>query len=348
MANKVVLLVHGMGTHKKGEIIKNFKSGLGDRAKSFGLDSSTLLKKVDYKEYNFSEKFDAIRKQFAENAQARAKGFKYLGTQGFAESLVTQLTNFEAKFGKDQFFYTHWLDVVLYGTMYFGEKLRVEFITEFDKLRKKYGHANIHIVCHSLGTALVHDALAKYYRLHPDPFDDIPDVKAGDFNIASLWTFANVSRLVNLLNDLTDPYQSTVKTGDEGCTMQFFNVRHRYDPFTWFKTYKKTMPDGSNYTFKTIRKVNTHDFYEYITEPTVASSLLSVIYDAAVSDQHFEEGKVDYNKKTLSTQVKDLKDTVDEAANDVADASLGDAITKFIEIKRKIEDLKKQFDLEDF
>lgn len=64
---QLVLLVHGMGTHPKGNIKKVFLEALGDRTESFSIDSPELLKSVDYREYNYSEQFDLIRKQFAEN-----------------------------------------------------------------------------------------------------------------------------------------------------------------------------------------------------------------------------------------------------------------------------------------
>lgn len=336
MAKQVIILVHGMGTHPKGNITKVFKKALADRATSFEVNDDSFLKNVDYKEFNYSEYFDLIRQQFADNAQARQKGFKFLTGKGFEEKLLKQLTQFEANFGKDEFFYTHWLDVILYSTMYFGEKLRVDLIKEFEKLRKKYNHKNMHIVCHSLGSALVHDALAKYYRRDSDPFDNIPDLKTGNFNIASLWTFANVSRLVNLLNGLEDPNHSTVVTGSEGCTDNFINIRHKYDPFTWFKTYDRRMDDKLTLTHSVIRKENTHDFYEYVTEPNVARSLLSFLYDVDVTDSKFDEGVKDYKKGTLGQEVKTLKDTIDAARNNASIDSLKKAIAQFKKIQAKV------------
>ena len=106
MATQVILLVHGMGTHPKGEMKKTYKKALQDRAQGFGIDIDGPLQSVELVEFNYSEHFDAIRQQFAENAQARAKGFKYLAGMGFEEKLITELTNFEASMGKDTFFYS--------------------------------------------------------------------------------------------------------------------------------------------------------------------------------------------------------------------------------------------------
>lgn len=339
MSKKLILLVHGMGTHPKGEITKTFKQALGDRAKGFGIDDQSFFKSVDYKEFNYSEYFDLIRKQFADNAQARRKGFKYLVGKGFAESLLKQLNQFESNFGKDEFFYTHWLDVILYSTTYFGEKLRVDFIKTFERLRKKYDHKNIHIVCHSLGTALVHDALAKYYRTDSNPFDDIPDLKTGNFNFASLWTFANVSRLVNTLNGLTDPDHSTVVTGADGCVSDFVDIRNQYDPFTWFRTYDRQMDNKVEFVNSTIRKVNTHDFYEYVTEPNVARTILKFIYEVKVNSTQFNKGVANYQDSALDQEVATLKEVVKKAADDPSVETAKATIEHFKKILKKIEDL---------
>jgi hypothetical protein len=341
MPKQLVILVHGMGTHPKGGMLKEFKKAVADRAAGFGIADPVFLNKVDYEEFNYSEYFDIIRKQFSENAQARKKGFAYLVGMGFEEKLLGQLTTFESKFGKDEFFYTHWLDVILYSTMYFGEKVRVDFVNAFEKLRKKYGHANIHIICHSLGTAVVHDALAKYYRADSDPFDDIPDLKTGNFNIASLWTFANVSRMVNLLNGLTDPMHSTVVTGSDGCTTTFANIRHKYDPFTWFKTYDREMKYYTPYENKVFKKINTHDFYEYVTEPTVTRGLLDVIYTTRITDARFQKGVEEYKSGSLNQEVRELKDLIDAAVKDSSIDSIMTAIARFKVILKKIDELSK-------
>jgi hypothetical protein len=334
----VVLLVHGMGTSPKGSFQKEFIKALSDRAQSFGL-GNVDLNKVDYVEFNYSEYLDVVRKQFADNAEARKKGFSFLAGKGFEEKLVTQLTSFEKNFGKDEFYYTHWLDVVLYGTMYFGEVLRTEFIAAFEKLVKKYKHANIHIVCHSLGTALVHDSLAKYYRVESTPYDDIPDKPLGQFNIASLWTLANVSRLINILNNLQDPMTSTVLTGNQGCVNRFVNVHNKFDPFTWFRTYKRDMDAMVDVEVETICNVNTHDFYEYVTEPRVARGLLQIIYGVPVSKPQFSAGEKLHLQRDLGSNAQAIRDLVLAAAKDPNSDNLRAAIEVFKSIRMKIGEL---------
>jgi hypothetical protein len=341
----VVLLVHGMGTSSRGDFKKEFIQAVADGAANFGL-TVDVASKVDYQEFNYSEFFDIVRKQFADNAEARRKGFGFLAGKGFEDKLVTQLTSFEKNFGKDEFYYTHWLDVVLYGTMYFGEHLRVEFIKAFEKLVRKYKHRNVHIVCHSLGTALVHDSLAKYYRAASDPFDSIPDKPLGQFNIASLWTLANVSRLLHILNGQSDPMTSTVQTGNAGCVNRIVNARNKCDPFTWYKTYNRQMADMVDVEIDTIRKVNTHDFYEYVTEPNITRGLLQIVYGVQVTPAQFAAGVKAHRKTDLGTQVQDIRDLVEEAVNDASIDNLASAIVAFKRIRVRIEELRAQLEVQ--
>ncbi|NOR57221.1 MAG: alpha/beta hydrolase, partial [Sulfurimonas sp.] len=133
----------------------------------------------------------------------------------------------------------------------------------------------IHILCHSLGTAVVHDTLAKLYRKDANIIDKIPDLIPGAFNVNTLWTFANVSRMVNLLNGLENPMVSLVTTGPNGCTDYFFNIRHQLDPFTWFITYNRVMDASRTYENEIVRKWNTHSFTEYVSDPLVTKRILN-------------------------------------------------------------------------
>jgi pimeloyl-ACP methyl ester carboxylesterase len=327
-----------MGTHERGAITKEFKQALTDAATRFDHADTDFLETVVYEEFNYSAYLDVVRQQFADNAAARAEGFSYLTGKGFEEKLITQLTSFEADFGKAEFFYTHFLDVLLYGTMYFGEKIRIDFVEKFEALRSEHGHENLHVVCHSLGTAVTHDALAKYYRVDSSPFDDTPDLKTGNFNISSLWTFANVSRLLTMLNGLTDPYSSTVTAGSEGCTNNFVNIRHKYDPFTWYKTFDRQIGAGITLETDVIKKANTHDFYEYVTNPHVARLMLEAIYNLNFSDAAFDSANTQYQQGSLGQEAEELVTKINDVKNSPSIDTLNAAISKFKEIQTLIKE----------
>jgi hypothetical protein len=95
--------------------------------------------------------------------------------------------------------------------------------------------------------------------------------------------------MTNLLNGLKDPKHSTVMTGNDGCTSNFINIRHKYDPFTWFKTYDRKMDNKVTFINLTVRKYNTHDFYEYLPEPKAGRSIISFIYEVMIDDDKYDE-----------------------------------------------------------
>ncbi|HEY5603367.1 MAG TPA: hypothetical protein VIM41_09675 [Gammaproteobacteria bacterium] len=310
MATQIILLVHGMGVHPPGEITATFKKALKDRINCFDMDFDLDQADCGFEEYNYSVLFDEVRQQFAENAAARQAGFNFLAGGGFAAELIQELTALEAKFNNDEFLYTHWLDVLLYGTTYFGARIRAQLAAQYNDLVAQHGAGNIHVICHSLGTAVVHDTFAQLYRHGANIFDGIPDYVPGNFNCKTLWTFANVSRLVNLLNSLDDPGQSTVAPGANGCADFFYNVRHKLDPFTWFKQYKREMDELRHIENEVVRNINTHDFYEYVTAPVVARRILLMIFDERVKQDKFDACVTQYAQGTINEGVADLKNAL--------------------------------------
>lgn len=317
METQIILLVHGMGTHPPGEITATFKQALNDRATCFGLDFDLDQQDCKVEEYNYSEFFEQIRQQFADNAAARQQGFGFLAGVGFATDLIQELTDLESKFNNDEFIYTHWLDVILYGTAYYGPRIHAQFAEMYNDLVASHGHENLHVISHSLGTAVVHDTLAKLYRNGANIFDDIPDYRPGNFNSKTLWTFANVSRLVNLLNGLTDPYHSTVAPGGNGCTDFMFNIRHHLDPFTWFKQYDRQLDELKHIEIDVVRNIDTHDFYEYVTAPEVSRYLLAMIFEQLVEQDKYDACVTDYKQNTITEGVEDLKVALEAVRDDV-------------------------------
>jgi hypothetical protein len=81
-----------------------------------------------------------------------------------------------------------------------------------------------------------------------------------------LWTFANVSRMVDILNGVT-PDETIVRSGPLGCTHSMYNIRHELDPCTWYKTYEPAIEHGRNFVNNVVRIKNTHSFQEYVADP---------------------------------------------------------------------------------
>jgi len=346
MSKPIVLLIHGMGTHPLDNMTREFKTGLIEAAKGFGMDAFDPDESMDIVEYNYSETLDNIRKKLAEDAQEILDLFPD-GTPGV--EIVQKLLEFQANFSEDELAYTHWLDVVLYS-LYYGEAIRVELARKLNNLFKEAANRRVHVIAHSLGTAVLHDTLDKFYKvLGPgEEGGDYPYLRAGGHNLKTMWTFANISNLVSVLNNVADQGSTVVRSGPTGCTDSLYNIYHTLDPFCWFEPYKEdtvTIESGRHFETKIVRKKNTHSFQEYVANPEVAKYLLAELVQAveplkpdnfaAYVEKHKEytpndifdkiEGKVDEiksgrdqvsNIKDLFELLKTFEDTVEDIWED--------------------------------
>ena len=298
---QAILLVHGMGKHAaptektpgsfRAEFVKATNTVLGQFTKHQG---DSLENYFDLRELNYDGWFDEIREAMAKNAGDMNKALKAVdGLHGitFPQQLASSLSAWESKFGDDDFFHTHWLDVIFYGTL-LGAKVRTDLALEITTLVGEYGSGNVHIVAHSLGTAVLHDTLHQLYRPESNPNDDIPDLDPADSRLASVWMFANVSGLVNSVTKLCDPLGSLVKPGSTGCTSALFNIRHKLDPFTWIAQFDPQNDDawvpGNIYNSRYGNIVtdlifkddpNPHSFDRYLRDPKVWVSMFDFLLE---------------------------------------------------------------------
>lgn len=321
MKDKAILLFHGMGTHlgpsggELGSFAKEFNTGVNGYLNLFENHSKdTIGSHVDIHEFNYSDWLDTVRKEMAD----KAKGMKdRLGAIGVAYDvsvpidLAGKLVSFEAKFGGDDFFYTHWLDVIFYASM-LGSAIRTKAGLKIAELVERYGPGNVHIIAHSLGTAVAHDTIDRLYRPEFDPNDGIPDLDPLANRLGSIWMFASVSGLVNSITKFSDPYKSIVKPGDDGCANSFVNVRHELDPFTWIAKFDPkndgAWVDTSTFTnfYKEISTNlvvdgNTHSIVQYLQDPSVAEVLLyRFIKPLKVPVTEYDVVKNQYTQKTIN------------------------------------------------
>lgn len=334
MPSKALLLVHGMGNHT---------APTADARGSFGrqvIDTCNLALKrypkhqgkgiedyVDIVEFNYNKWFDEVRarmKEKADSVHKRLSGIAGHYNVTFPIDLVGELASLESKFGNNTFFYTHWLDVIFYSTI-LGAKVRVDAGREVARLVAKYGAGNVHVMAHSLGSAVMHDTLSLLYRPETDLEDEIPDLSITNHKLASVWMVANVSRLLNAATKLSDPLRSVVKPGDDGCAIVFNSVRHELDPFTWVSRFspKNNGKWVSEYAYDAyyldivnslVTNGDTHDITQYLEDPNVSEALFSQIFKLKASNTDLEKAREQYRKKSiqgayalLETEFKDLK-----------------------------------------
>ena len=322
MANKsAILLVHGMGNNtppqdgKPGSFGKEFIAATTASLQQFKKHAGESLSNyVDIHEFNYNVWFDQMRTTMANNAKYMTERLAAVsGIYGASVplDLASKLNGFEAKFGDDSFFYTHCLDVIFYGTM-LGAKVRVDAAAKIAELVENYGGANVHVIAHSLGTAVVHDTLHLLYRPEHDPDDKIADLDIVTHQLGSVWMFANVSRLVNSVSRLSNPLGTVVRPGVGGCTASFFNVRHALDPFTWLAQFNPpnngSWISESAYTMSyrsivtdLIIEANTHSFPQYLSDPHTVERLIPFILGTK-----FQGTLAEFAKLTSACSAKSL------------------------------------------
>lgn len=322
----VVIVVHGMGSHSKGEFKKEFIKAANVSLNRYkGHKTKKIESLVDIEEINYDGFFDEIRNKMAQNAApiaTRLNTINSISTLSWGPELVLKLASVESRFGDDDFLYTHLLDVVFYSTL-LGGSVRVDVATQFTNILKKYPRSDIHIVAHSLGTAVMHDTLALLYSREFNISDTIPNLSVSVNRLMGLWMISNVSALVNAVTGLTDPYRSSVKPTPEGCTNFMINVRHELDPFTWIEQFDPKN-DGSwvpaeyydsaflSVETSVMRKVNTHDFTEYIENPRVALPLLRQLLNINPKPDEVAKVNSDYQKSDIAGAFEALKDELDD------------------------------------
>ncbi|MBR7800921.1 hypothetical protein [Undibacterium fentianense] len=288
---QVVLLIHGMGSFAKapdqalGKFGESFVTSINTSLKEFEkFKKKKITDYVDLVEFNYSVFFDEMRNKMAKNGQTIQTRLAAIQGAGDISSLTATLIGLDKNFNSDSMFYTHWLDVIFYTTL-IGNSIRVSLGKQIAQLVNEYGQDKVHVVAHSLGTAVLHDTLHLLYRPESDPENQFSNLDIGQHKLRSITMIANVSRILNHFNHLTSPYNSIVKPGSAGCTSSFFNVHHELDPFTWISRFSPpqngtwvTEADYEN-CFSDIQtrivvEPNTHSFTAYVSDPLVAAPLL--------------------------------------------------------------------------
>jgi len=334
MAKPALLLLHGMGKFTAPGKAAKGKTAHGSFGKEFIKAATESLQRyekyqsksiedfVEIHEFNYDAWFDKMRKEMANRSKAMkdrldAVAGKYGVT--FPLDLAGLLTSLEADFGDDDFFHTHWLDVIFYTTM-LGAKVRVDAGIKIAELVTSHEQGNVHIMAHSLGTAVLHDTLHLLYRPESDPEDQIRDLHPTNHKLGSIWMVANVSRLINSFTQLANPMKSVVKPGDAGCTNFFFNVRHKMDPFTWLSRFDPVnngawVPESiyasayKNIVTDLVVEGNTHSFTQYLNDPAVAEPFLHRLTPFEVTLTEMDKVREEYSKQSINGAFAVLEDS---------------------------------------
>ncbi len=335
MTKPTIILIHGMGNFSSQDDTENnadsfYKEFIFSANKALNcypdISDASIETMAHIHEIHYNDIFENIRKKMADegkNISAFLNSINGAGPVTSIPGIITKLSGFEAALNENSFIYTHWMDVLFYKT-YLGELVRNRVAEKISRIISDNNSSkNIHIIAHSLGTAVIHDTLHKLYRGDYRENDDIADLSPTTHKIKSLWMVANVSRLANSILAIADPLDSIVRPGNSGMTEFMFNVHHKLDPFTLPRSFKpknngQWIPGSTFYryfhdiTTTLITNKNTHSFIQYIQDPEVNFPLFRLIFGINFTEDDKAAAIDCYDDQSLSGAYTELEGTLSE------------------------------------
>ena len=326
MAKPKLILVHGMGQHTADSFKNDFNNACKNAFSLYpDFSGKTAEDYVEIISVGYNDIFDKQREKIAERSNPVLDYLKAMPemTDNLATDLIRELTGIESSFDDDDFFLTHWLDVIFYRFTTLGENVRIRVAKEIAKAvgTANGGSSNVHVLGHSLGTAVVHDTLAKLYSDEYEIGDENLDVVM--HKLGSLHLVANTSRL---LQSFVDVDKSVVKPGSGGCTLRYYEYRHTLDPITWPKSFDPTdngdWISNSSWHFKryflhrltsvTSEHGNTHSINHYVLNPKTHLEIFKRVFGLTLTEEQIQEGHENYIQQTLQGVARDLEQSLAE------------------------------------
>lgn len=350
MANKKLIVVHGMGQHDdatvKQAVVDAFTTAFGFYE---SLNGQSVTKQIDIVPASYNSFFDDYRKKLQERAGTLAERLAAVDpTVPFTVKAVQQINDAEAKLGQDEFFTTHWLDVILYYLTLLCEPIRLHVAEVLANAVAEVGGPNVHVLGHSLGTAVLHDTLAKTFGPQnlPDADGTVLNLSPIEHRLGGVHMVANVSRA---LQTFVKVGSSIVRPGPLGCTSVFIEYRHKLDPIPKIRPFDPTNNGEwvsqdvftSEYGLiepSSVTEANVHDLGHYLITPMCHLPMFRALFGFRPKKQEQEDGEQKYfemtaqgKAKALQTAFGDLQPTSPDSLLAVLDAAkaLKDMVLKF-------------------
>lgn len=325
---QVLILIHGMGNHTADSFQAEVVNASNRALKRYQTYANVKFEQeVFLYSIGYNHLFEKLRQNFAESGKNLKEFISTRLGNDKLPGFIDDLADIQANVADNKFIYTHVLDVVFYLTL-LGELVRLYVAQKLVEIIQKHNNStkDIHILSHSLGTAVMHDTL---HKLYSEGFEDGTRLDIDKQPINTLWTFANVSKIITQLSGFTKPLQSVVKPGNGGCVTGFYNIFHRFDPFvlahisrfdpnddnSWIDhgTYQNFY---SYYETKKVSRKNTHSIESYIEDPLVCHDFFNTLFDfnpsaseKTAGDALYKNIEEEYKKiETFTKSVQSLDD----------------------------------------
>lgn len=351
MTKQALIVVHGMGDHTEESVKKTVEESF---TKAFGLYSSLagvqVSQKFDIVAVSYNKYFEDFRQQAAEEADNMLDTLASTsGSMPITVELAKMVGELDKAIGEDKFFATHWLDVLLYRFSLLSEPIRLDVAEVLADEIIARGSANVHVLGHSLGTAVVHDTLAKAYGAEPLIKDgrSLKLLNTRD-RLAGVHMAANVSRVLQSFRKVG---ASEVRPGT-GCCGSFFEYRHKLDPFTKVKPFDPTdnqewVPhDVFRKTYhliepSTVTAANVHGLDHYLAHPDVHLLLFRQLFGFRPRKTEREAAMSIYLQDTVQAKAAGLRDALDGL--ELTEESVNTLLNAGIALKDVVEGFGEKF-----
>lgn len=346
MAKKKLIVVHGMGQHDDTSLKKEVTEGFTTAFKFYSsLKSATVASKVDIIPVSYNSFFDEYRKKLGDRSGPLGERLAAIDTSvPFPVEVVQRINSLEASLAKDEFFTTHWLDVILYFLTLLGEPIRLRVAEAVAKAVAEVGGANVHVMGHSLGTAVLHDTLSKSYGPANlvSGAGKVLNLSPIEHRLGGVHMVANVSRA---LQTFVKVGESIVRPGPLGCTSVFVEYRHKLDPIPKIRPFNPTDNDGwvphdifnSVYDLiepSSVTAANVHDLRHYLAIPMVHLPMFRLLFDFRPKQVELEAGEEAYFETTVLGKAQAL-----QAAFGDAQPSSPDSLRAVLEAAKALKDM---------
>ena len=345
MSKSIVFVLHGVGNYSENWMEGSHGAVHGLRTAAKGYEFFENHSLDTYVEF-VPILYDDIFQRFLEDWTSQASVLKGIPASA---GYLPVFEKFKKEVDDKAWWATTALDAALYSWFRPIQQrvvLRVlsQVTTRIANAMQEPLEHSFHVLAHSLGTAVAHDALhhlgtETWLKARTnDLFDQSSDLAANDNAVESLATLAGTSEpfhprrfsfeSVTMLSNVTprlamaeDPYASIVRPGsardDNAYTRTYINVDHNYDPISLFGGFEMPLawsPGGVNLGLKHFQgnAEEIHDASHYVAHPFVHLRLLNLYVDPfSVTKRHEAVAKKFDQQKTLHKQrplVEDLTD----------------------------------------
>jgi len=284
-SKNMLIVVHGMGEHTQQSITTEVKEILTAK---YG---NNIEDEIDIRVIAYNKVFNDWRVRAKNDIDGAINALE--GRVHFTR--VKDTLKNELDPSADNFFLTHWLDVVLYMST-LGVRVQLEVARQLTQILQEFnngGNLNtrkIVLMAHSLGTTVAHDTLHKMWHggFEDDRYNNLSRLP---FAFTAFYQLANTSRLLKTGLDPTSRH-TAVRPAPSGMMERMYNVYHKFDPVARAKQFKindlnrwlpeQDWPDEVYFPIELegVHQVNVHSLTHYLSDPQVYCNLLNEIVDS--------------------------------------------------------------------